>query len=120
MSNKNLLILFAGIALSLVSLSYSRTVYESNVLGSSDLITGKIGSCEEKLGLNNCYQRVDYRGYPFRILRVRHAEVDGEVTKQTSLAGPRRGGIITSTIFYSGVVWIGTAVVLSVKKRSKN
>lgn len=95
-------------------------MYEPNVLGSSDFITGKPGSCSRKLGFENCYTRVDYRGIPVRVIRIRYGEKDGQQTKTTGLAGTGgRGGVISNTLVYALPVWVFYSLIEIMRKKSQ-
>lgn len=117
LSHLKLLIVAVTILLNLLGLARIQTRQEATVLGSSDFILGRAGNCERLLGPKDCYQKVEYRGFPFRAIRTSYIKnKQGEIIQRHSFssstlyAGNPRGdgfmlnfavyGFIASTIFY--------------------
>lgn len=111
LSNYRPLIVAIALLINLVGLLKLQSFQEPSLLGSSDFITGRIGSCEKTLGVAKCYEEVEYRGFPFRAIRTTFKEKNGEVTKHHFFSSallhggsPKGGGFILNIILY------GTAV----------
>lgn len=119
MNTKWLLVILSGVVLTLLSLIYTRTGYEANVLGTSDFALGRPGNCAKVYGFDKCYDQVEYRGYPLRIIKIESYEKNGSTSKTSSVVGRRGESVTTSILIYSGLTWLAVTAYNAVRKKSK-
>lgn len=104
-----LLIAVVATVATTASLLYSRHTVEPTLFGAASVFnSGNMELCETTMGENKCSQAVEYKGFPFSIVKITQ-DADGD--KHYKLSGGRTGasrygggaGLITDFIVYAGV-----------------
>lgn len=106
-----LLIVALAVAINLVGLLRVQVQYDPSFLGHSDFAVGSVGNCERALGPQNCNEKAEYRGFPFRATRTTYSDLTGRRVVDHSFA--RQGfnfgsnnpsGFIGNILLYGGIV----------------